>query len=215
MKKLILLLLCTTACQSSLGLRDFAYPPEWWTPVPREGAPAWEILPQDARPGEVILSKRTELGILSNFAATPFVYRGRRYASVEGFWQMLKYPEGPNDERLKDPRVKWALTRDQVSQLTAFEAKQAGNLANSNMKILGITWVSFEGHRINYLENKRGEFYQLIVNAEASKLMQNIEVKNVLRKTGRLMLRPDHLQDTNSAPAWHYHEIWMELRSAL
>ena len=30
----------------------------------------WEILPQVAKSGEVILSKRNELGILSNFAAT-------------------------------------------------------------------------------------------------------------------------------------------------
>jgi hypothetical protein len=37
------------------------YPAHWWTPVPTNGAPAWEILPQEARPGEVILSKRNEL----------------------------------------------------------------------------------------------------------------------------------------------------------
>jgi hypothetical protein len=41
-----------------------AYPAAWWAPVPRESAASWEILPQDAGPGEVILSKRTELGIL-------------------------------------------------------------------------------------------------------------------------------------------------------
>jgi len=35
-----------------------------------------------------------ELGLLSNFAPTPFVFHGQRYASVEGFWQMMKYPEG-------------------------------------------------------------------------------------------------------------------------
>lgn len=52
----------------------------------------WEILPQEAAPGEVILSKRHELGLLSNFAATPFVFRGKRYASLEGFWQMMLYP---------------------------------------------------------------------------------------------------------------------------
>ena len=38
------------------------YPPRWWTPAPREGAPAWEILPQEAKPGEVILTEiRSEL----------------------------------------------------------------------------------------------------------------------------------------------------------
>src|SRR5882672_827579 len=54
-------------------------PAHWWTPVPTNGAPAWEILPQDAAPGEVILSKRNELGLLSNFAPTPFVFHDRDY----------------------------------------------------------------------------------------------------------------------------------------
>ena len=69
------------------------YPAHWWAPVSKEGSPAWEILPQEAGPGEVILSKRHELGLLSNFAPTPFTFRGRRYASLEGFWQMMLYPE--------------------------------------------------------------------------------------------------------------------------
>jgi hypothetical protein len=55
------------------------YPARWWTPAPTAGAPAWEILPQEARSGEVILSKRNDLGILSNFAPTPFVYHGVRH----------------------------------------------------------------------------------------------------------------------------------------
>ncbi len=80
--------------------RDPRYPARWWTPVSKEGAPSWEILPQEAGPGEVILSKRQpDLGLLSNFAATPFEFHGRRYASLEGFWQSLLYPEGPDDPR--------------------------------------------------------------------------------------------------------------------
>jgi len=69
------------------------YPAHWWAAVPKDGAPSWEILPQEAGPGEVILSKRHELGLLSNFAATPFIFRGKHYASLEGFWQMMLYPE--------------------------------------------------------------------------------------------------------------------------
>src|SRR6188768_1796304 len=77
------------------------YPAHWWTPVPTNGAPSWEILPQAAGPGEVILSKRNELRLLSNFAPTPFTFRGQRYASLEGFWQMMKYPESDNDSRAR------------------------------------------------------------------------------------------------------------------
>lgn len=191
------------------------YPDEWWAPVPKDGAPSWEILPQEAGPGEVILSKRTELGILSNFAATPFVYDGRQYASVEGFWQMMKYPEGPGDERLKDPNVVWPHTREEVARMTAFEAKAAGSAANEIMKRLGIKWVSYAGKKIDYYENAKGEFYRLILAAEWEKLKQNPKVKEVLLKTGDLKLRPDHHQEPTVAPAWRYHEIWMEIRSQL
>src|SRR4029078_12602064 len=102
------------------------YPAHWWTPVSKEGAPSWEILPQEAKPGEVILSKRHELGLLSNFAPTPFTFHGKRYASLEGFWQMTKYSEGTNDPRATFPGVTWPYTREQVAQLTSFEAKHAG-----------------------------------------------------------------------------------------
>src|SRR6202167_3522046 len=74
-----------------------------WTPVPEANKPDWEILPQAAKPGEVILSKRNELGILSNFAPTPFTLDGKRYASVEGFWQMMLYPENSDDPRARFP----------------------------------------------------------------------------------------------------------------
>ncbi len=201
---------CTTLASNPSSRAP--YPEEWWTPVAKEGAPSWEILPQEAGPGEVILSKRTELGILSNFAATPFDYDGKRYASVEGFWQMLKYPEGPSDERSK---VKWPHTRDEVAAMTAFDAKNAGQEANALMKRLGIEWVTYKGKKIAYRENSKGDFYQLILVVEWEKLKQNSVVREVLARTGDLILRPDHLQDSSSAPAWKYHEIWMEIRSQL
>lgn len=200
------------ACQSHSLPR---YPSEWWKEVPKDQAASWEILPQEALPGEVILSKRTELGIFSNFAATPFVYRGKTYSSVEGFWQMLKYPEGPDDERLKDKSILWKHTRDEVGQMTAYQAKAAGNLANKNMKKLDIDWVTFEKQKIQYLENGKGVFYQLIYDVEKAKLEQNPEVEKLLRMTGDLKLRADHKQSASSPPAWKYHEIWMEIRQGL
>src|SRR2546423_4800280 len=114
--------------------RDARYPAHWWTPVIDPKKPAWEILPQEAGPGEVILSKRNELGLLSNFAATPFVFHDKRYASLEGFWQAMLYPEGPNDPRANFPGVEWKYSREQVTQMTSFEAKHAGDLAEENMR---------------------------------------------------------------------------------
>src|ERR1043166_3042064 len=130
--------------------RDPGYPAHWWTPIVDPKKPDWEIMPQEAGPGEVILSKRHELGLLSNFAPTPFVFHGKRYASLEGFWQMMKYPEGPDDPRATFPDLTWRYTREQVAQLTSFEARHAGDQANANMKRMGITWVSFAGKRFEY-----------------------------------------------------------------
>lgn len=191
------------------------YPARWWTPVPTNGVPAWEILPQAAGPGEVILSKRNELGLLSNFAPTPFTFRGKRYASVEGFWQMMKYPEGADDPRTNSPTVQWRYTRDEVAQMTAFDAKRAGDLAEKNLMQLGITWVSFESKQMEYRPAKPGEHYRLIVAAMREKVRQNPEVKKVLLATGDLILCPDHHQEANAPAAWRYYDIWMQLRAEL
>lgn len=192
-----------------------AYPAHWFAPVPKEGAPAWEILPQEAGPGEVILSKRHELGLLSNFAATPFTFRGQRYASLEGFWQMMLYPEGPDDPRATFPGLTWKHTRAEVAQMTAFAAKDAGTLAEENMKQMGIGWVTFEGKRIEYRFAGQGEHYRLIEAATREKVRQNPEVKRVLLATGDLILRPDHQQEPDPPAAWRYFEILTRIRSDL
>lgn len=191
------------------------YPAHWWTPVSDAQKPAWEILPQAAKPGEVILSKRNELGILSNFAATPFTFRGVRYASVEGFWQMMLYPEGSNDPRAQAPFLKWPHTRAEVAQMTAFQAKTAGDIAEENMRKLGIDWVTFEGQRMPYRSMTKGEHYRLIVEAMRAKLAQNLRVREVLLSTGNLLLLPDHIQETHAPPEWAYFKIWMDIRTEL
>ena len=206
------LMLVASSAQSSSNSR---YPPHWWTPVSRDGAPEWEILPQEAGPGEVILSKRHELGLLSNFAATPFVFRGKRYASLEGFWQMMLYPEGKNDPRAKFPGLEWKYTREQVTGMTSFGAKNAGTLAEENMKRMGINWVTFEGKRIEYRPAASGQHYKLIVAATREKIRQNPEVKKVLLATGDLILKPDHHQEPNAPAAWRYYEILSQIRSEL
>lgn len=203
---------CLSACAHSYGRSQ--YPAHWWTPVPQEGAPDWEILPQAAGRNEVILSKRNELGILSNFAATPFTYKNIRYASIEGFWQMMKYPENDQDPRFK-ASVQWKYSREQVQNMVAFEAKKAGSLGEENMKALGIDWVTFEGRKMPYRSMIPGDHYNLILAAMKAKLEQNPEVKRILLSTGNLKLLPDHKQSLISPPEWKYYEIWMKLRSEL
>ena len=197
------------------GARDPRYPAHWWTPIDDPKKPDWEILPQEAGPGEVILSKRHELGLLSNFAPTPFIFHRKRYASLEGFWQAMRYPEGPNDPRAKFPGLEWKYTRDQVAAMTAFAAKHAGDLAGANMREMGIDWVSFEGRRFPYRPAKPGRHYRLIVAATWAKVRQNPEVRRVLLSTGDLILKPDHHQEPNAPAAWRYYEILMQIRGQL
>jgi predicted NAD-dependent protein-ADP-ribosyltransferase YbiA (DUF1768 family) len=191
------------------------YPAHWWTPVSKEGAPAWEVLPQEAKAGEVILSKRHELGLLSNFAPTPFTYRGQRYASLEGFWQMMLYPENGNDPRARFPGLQWRFTRAEVAAMSSFEAKNAGTLAEENMKTMGIGWVTFEGKQIEYRPAEPGEHYRLIVEATRDKVRQNPDVAKVLLATGDLILKPDHIQEPNAPAAWRYFEILTRIRTEL
>ena len=221
------IVLCVTLClcalgssachksSSSQGSGSSHYPAHWWASVPKDGAPDWEILPQEAGPDEVILSKRHELGLLSNFAATPFYFRGKRYASLEGFWQMMLYPEDKDDPRAKFAGLEWKYTRAQVAEMTSFEAKSAGTLAEENMRKMGITWVTFEGRQLEYRPPVPGEHYRLIVSATWEKVRQNPEVKEVLLSTGDLILRPDHHQEANASAAWRYYEILTQIRSQL
>ena len=192
-----------------------SYPASWWTPVPQDRKASWEILPQAAKPGQVILSKRNELGILSNFAATPFVFRGQHYASVEGFWQMMLYPEGSNDPRAQATGITWPHTRAEVAQMTAFEAKDAGTAAEENMRKMGIGWVTFEGQRIEYRSKTEGDHYRLIVGAMRAKLEQNPKVREILLETGDLILLPDHIEEPDPPAEWLYFRIWMDIRSEL
>ena len=192
-----------------------SYPAHWWSPIPEDQKASWEILPQAAGRGQVILSKRNELGIRSNFAATPFTFRGKRYASVEGFWQMMLYPEGPEDSRAKAEGVTWTHTRDEVAQMVAFEAKDAGAAAEANMQKMGIDWVTFEGRRIEYRSPRKAGHYDLIVAAMRAKLEQNPKVREILMATGDLMLLPDHIEEAGAAPEWHYYRIWMDIRAEL
>jgi predicted NAD-dependent protein-ADP-ribosyltransferase YbiA (DUF1768 family) len=211
--KIAALALIAIAGAGCLGAQR--YPAHWWTPVSEVNKPDWEILPQAAKPGQVILSKRNELGILSNFAATPFTLYGKRYASVEGFWQMMLYPEGPGDPRAKFSGIAWMHTREEVAQMTAFDAKNAGELGEENMKKMGIDWVTFDGKRMKYWSAEKGEHYRIIVAAMRAKLEQNPKVRQILLSTGNLILLPDHIQEENPPAEWRYFQIWMDLRSKL
>ena len=220
MKTTYLLILIALVGMGSLGCGSSpktemvrqGYPGHWWQAIEGDAA-SWEISPDDAEEGEVILSKRNELGILSNFAPTPFEFEGKKYASLEGFWQSMKYPEDQEDPRSKYKG--WPYTRAEVEQLVAFKAKRAGDFGSKAMKALGIDCVSYKGERMPYRTSEKGKHYQLIRRAMLAKLNQNTEVKEVLLKTTGLRLKPDHEQSDHAPPAWRYYKIWEEIRDDL
>lgn len=188
------------------------FPTHWWDKITTNDKADWEIAPDEAKPGELILSKRTELGIFSNFAATPFVLDGRGYASIEGFWQAVKFPD---PELPDDPRFQlsgWPMKRDQVEKLSGSNAKKAGSAASQILESAGIDWVSYRGLTMIYREPGNSTFYQLIVRAMIAKLQQNPKVRELLLSTKELRLLPDHKPGEKDQKAWKYHLIWEDLR---
>lgn len=206
-------LLSSCALFSKSTVAD-SYPDHWWQEVPKDQLASWEISPHMAnrQNKEVILSKRNELGQLSNFTPAAFTLDGVTYASIEGLWQSLKYPEGSDDERLKDPKIQWPLTRDQVRQLSSFEAKRAGDVAGANMKKLGINWISYKGEKIDYKGQGQLKHYDIILRASRAKLEAHPEIKEILFKTRGLKLFADHAQRPDDPPAYRYYDIYMKLR---
>lgn len=196
------------------GVVHAQYPQEWWIEIPRSEAATWEILPQEARSGEVILSKRTELGVFSNFAATPFCLEQKCYASIEGLWQSLKYPDPALEN---DPRhliTGWPHNREQVEQMVAFEAKDAGEAASEIYKTHQLKDVSYGPRFFNYKDYAEGSayHYKIIKAATVAKLVQNPEAFELLLKTKGLILKPDHFVGRNDPPSYRYYDILMEIR---
>lgn len=191
------------------------YPVEWFKEVPRSEAASWEILPHDAKPGEVILSKRTELGLFSNFAATPFVLEGKSFASVEGLWQSLKYPDPALADDHRHTITDWEFTRAEVEAMVDRVAKSAGNSANKVYAKYGLKNVSWGTHYFNYNDLAEGSDYHyvLIKRVFREKLNQNPGLWELLMRTGCLILRPDHKVSETLPPSYKYFNIFMELRS--
>ena len=189
------------------------YPKNWWVWIDPTSAPSWEILPQEAKAGEVILSKRTELGVFSNFALAPFCLDNSCYRSIEGFWQMMKYPEGINDFRNS---FEYPFDRKYVSQLWGKKAKEAGKVANRIMKENGFNLISYSEEFFDYKDMADGSdfHYQIIFRAIREKVIQNEPIKKLLLKTGNLILRPDHYQGARPQ-SYYYHDILMLIREEL
>ena len=193
------------------------YPSEWWKPVSREQAESWEILPQDAKAGEVILSKRTELGVFSNLGFAPFNLDNETYNSVEGLWQGMKYPD---PALVNDPRLliqNWPHQRKDVYLMSGWDSKTAGNEANGIYEKNNLKMISYKDHQFYSKDGAEGSqfHYQLISRAIKEKVNQNPKIKELLLKTKGLVLKPDHIIGEKEPPAYEYHKILMKIRDEL
>lgn len=216
MLKNILFSILLTLSITNLALAS-DYPADWWKYVDEQTAPGWEVLPHSAKPGEVILSKRNELGIFSNLAHTPFTLDGVSYASVEGLWQGMKYPDLTLAEDSRTKVTGWKSTRAEVFMMSSWDSKSAGNAANQMYADHGFKLINYFDHWFIYTDGNEGSQFHLglITRAIRAKVTQNPEIKMLLLKTAGLKLRPDHLMSEKVFPSFKYHVILENIREEL
>jgi hypothetical protein len=129
---------------------------------------------------------------ISNLAHTPFDLDGRRYASVEGFWQGLKFA-APED-------------RARVAALWGTEAKAIGIAAPA------IDRFEYEGKSIDI---GRPDHWQLMTRACRAKFLQNDEARSALLATGERPLLHKVRRDSQTIPGVVVADIWMRARRIL
>lgn len=134
---------------------------------------------------------------LSNLDYAPFVLHGRQYASIEGFWQGLKFPEGSE-------------MRAQVAAMSGLPSKTIGDTAekSSTFEYLGQEYrVGSNEHRL------------LMKAALRAKFGQNPDCLQLLLATGNAEIihepkRKDGTSypDSPTIPAAIFSRFLMELR---
>ena len=194
------------------------YPKEWWAVVPKDQAASWEILPQEAKEGEVILSKRTELGIFSNLGLAPFKLDDEFYNSVEGLWQGMKYPDPTQKSDLRLLIKSWPHTRAEVYKMSGWDAKKAGDEANEvYKKNPELKLINYHDHFFAAKDGAEGSAFHLalITRATEAKINQNPKIKELLLKTRGLILKPDHKVNAGEPPSYEYYNILMKIRDGL
>lgn len=134
--------------------------------------------------------------VLSNFSLSPFVLDDSLFASVEGFIQGIKFPEG-------DP------LRAKAFQSSAWDAKQWGDRADRR----AVYWA---GQVIPFGSS---EHHQIVGRAVRARIMQSLGLQRVLLSTEDMTLTHDtgHGPEPalTSLPAAVFCEILTELRGEL
>ena len=129
---------------------------------------------------------------ISNFAYTPFVLHGRPYASVEAFWQSLKFPSEADRKR--------------IARLHGVEAKRAGKEAPS------AETLQYQGATVRV---GCYEHWSLMQQACWAKFTQHGEARRALLATGTRPLIHKTRRDSRTIPGVMMADIWMNIRARL
>ena len=130
--------------------------------------------------------------LISNFADTPFSLHGRHYASVEGLWQGLKFPD--EESRLR------------IAALHGFEAKLAGADASP------ADVLSWESRAIRV---GTWEHWAVMYEACWAKFTQHVAAHQALMGTGTRPLTHRSRRDSRTIPGVIMADIWMRIRARL
>jgi len=137
-------------------------------------------------------SSDPQIRLISNLAHTPFELDSVQYASVEAFWQGLKFQDEAR--------------RREIAALHGKEAKRAGNESVESDKIL------YQG-----LGVRTGTFahWRLMRRACTAKFTQNEEARNALLSTIDRPLIHETRRDSKTIPGVIMADIWMKIRRRL
>lgn len=132
-----------------------------------------------------------QIAVIANFAATPFELDGMHYASVESFWQSLRFPPAKRRRiaALEGPRAK------HESEAVPYGT----HIVYGDAEIP----VGSHGH------------WQLMKRACRAKFAQNAEAAAALLATGTRPLEHKVRHDSRTIPGVIMADIWMAIRATL
>ena len=140
----------------------------------------------------VYSSPDIDIQLISNLAHTAFTLDGKYYASVESFWQGLKFPSEKDRRR--------------IAHLYGKDAKRAGQGAPEAETFVYNDAVIRFGSQ---------EHQRLMAKACLAKFTQHQEAKNALLKTRDRPLMHKPRRDSKTIPGVIMADIWMKIRSRL
>lgn len=144
------------------------------------------------RPINITSLAKPPLALISNLAHTPFELDGLDYASVEGFWQGLKF--GEEADRIR------------ITAMHGLAAKEAGRGAPRGAVI------RYGGEPIR---TGTWEHWRLMERACRAKFAQHEAARAALLGTGGLLLTHRIGRDSKTIPGVIMAAIWMRIRDRL